>query len=227
MTIWAVFLGFLFLTHLAMKFMQYMESLSILELPLNRVAGNPRNVRCFMVFEAVEKDGKKKDIGRVEFELFSAALPKTCENFRSFCTGERGNGVGSGKPMHYKGVRLHRIIKGFMTQGGDVVNGNGTGSESIFGPTFPDEWGENKSHVKHQKAGMLAMANAGPDTNGSQFYVTHKPTGWLDGKHVVFGHVVDGMERVEWIEANAGSGDGTPAIEVIIKNCGEVKSKST
>ena len=69
----------------------------------------------------VEKDGKKKDIGRVEFELFSAALPKTCENFRSFCTGERGNGVGSGKPMHYKGVRLHRIIKGFMTQGGDVV----------------------------------------------------------------------------------------------------------
>ena len=114
-----------------------------------------------------------------------------------------------------------------MTQGGDVVNGDGTGSESIFGPTFADEWADNKSHVKHQKAGMLAMANAGPDTNGSQFYVTHKPTGWLDGKHVVFGHVVEGMERIEWIEANAGSGDGTPAIEVIIKNCGEVKSKST
>ena len=112
-------------------------------------------------------------------------------------------------------------------QGGDVVNGNGTGSESIFGPTFADEWADNKSHVKHQKAGMLAMANAGPDTNGSQFYVTHKPTGWLDGKHVVFGHVVEGMERIQWIEANAGSGDGTPAIEVIIKDCGEVKSKST
>ena len=93
-----------------MKFMQYLESTSILELPLNRVAGNPRNVRCFMEFEAVEKDGKKKDIGRVEFELFSAALPKTCENFRSFCTGERGNGVGIGEvePLHVKGRSLRR-----------------------------------------------------------------------------------------------------------------------
>ena len=209
-----------------MKFMQYLESTSILELPLNRVAGNPRNVRCFMEFEAVEKDGKKKDIGRVEFELFSAALPKTCENFRSFCTGERGNGVGSGKPMHYKGVRLHRIIKGFMTQGGDVVNGNGTGSESIFGPTFADEWADNKSHVKHQKAGMLAMASR---TRHQRIAVLRPAQANRPArrKHVVFGHVVDGMERVEWIEANAGSGDGTPAIEVIIKNCGEVKSKST
>ena len=206
-----------------MKFMQYLESTSILELPLNRVAGNPRNVRCFMEFEAVEKDGKKKDIGRVEFELFSAALPKTCENFRSFCTGERGNGVGSGKPMHYKGVRLHRIIKGFMTQGGDVVNGNGTGSESIFGPTFADEWADNKSHVKHQKAGMLAMANAGKrmgkGTNGSQFFITVEPTTWLQGKHTIFGEVADQASRdvVDAIAAvPTGAGD-KPAEPVVIE----------
>ena len=228
LAIWGVFLGFLFLVYKAMKFMQHLESMSILELPLARVAGNPKNVRVFMEFEAASsKDGTKKDVGRVEFELFSAALPRTCENFRSFCTGERGNGVQSGKPMHYKGVRLHRVIKGFMTQGGDTVRGDGTGTESIFGPMFPDEWAENKTHVKHQKAGMLAMANAGPDTNGSQFYVTHRATAWLDGKHVVFGQVVDGMERIEWIEANAGSASGTPAVEVVIKDCGEVKSKST
>ena len=227
LAIWGVFLAFLFLVYKAMKFMQHLETMSILELPLARVAGNPKNVRVFMEFEAAGKDGTKKDVGRVEFELFSAALPRTCENFRSFCTGERGNGVQSGKPMHYKGVRLHRVIKGFMTQGGDTVRGDGTGTESIFGPMFPDEWAENKTHVKHQKAGMLAMANAGPDTNGSQFYVTHRATAWLDGKHVVFGQVVDGMERIEWIEANVGSASGTPAVEVVIKDCGEVKSKST
>ena len=161
-----------------MKFMQHLETMSILELPLARVAGNPKNVRVFMEFEAAGKDGEKKDVGRVEFELFSAALPRTCENFRSFCTGERGNGVQSGKPMHYKGVRLHRVIKGFMTQGGDTVRGDGTGTESIFGPMFPDEWAENKTHVKHQKAGMLAMANAGPDpTDPNSTSRTEQPRG--------------------------------------------------
>ena len=91
-----------------------------------------------------------------------------------------------------------------MTQGGDTVRGDGTGTESIFGPMFPDEWAENKTHVKHQKAGMLAMANAGPDTNGSQFYVTHRATTWLDGKHVVFGSVTDGMDVVKAIEHQGG-----------------------
>ena len=101
-----------------MKFMQHLETMSILELPLARVAGNPKNVRAFMEFEAASsKDGTKKDVGRVEFELFSAALPRTCENFRSFCTGERGNGVQSGKPMHYKCVRLHRYVYFYFPMG--------------------------------------------------------------------------------------------------------------
>ena len=108
----------MFLVYKAMKFMQHLETMSILELPLTRVAGNPKNVRVFMEFEAASsKDGEKKDVGRVEFELFSAALSRTCENFRSFCTGERGNGVQSGKPMHYKGVRLHRYVYFYFPMG--------------------------------------------------------------------------------------------------------------
>ena len=204
-----------------MKFMQHLESMSILELPLARVAGNPKNVRVFMEFEAASKDGTKKDVGRVEFELFSAALPRTCENFRSFCTGERGNGVQSGKPMHYKGVRLHRVIKGFMTQGGDTVRGDGTGTESIFGPMFPDEWAENKTHVKHQKAGMLAMANAGPDTNGSQFFMTFIPCTWLDGKHTVFGKVIDGFPVLDALES-VGSQTGATKTPCVIADCGQL-----
>lgn len=132
---------------------------------------------------------------RVEFELFSNICPRTAENFRALCTGEKGEGK-TGKALHYKGCGFHRLIKGFMLQGGDFTAGNGTGGESIYGTKFDDE----DFSVGHQTTGLLSMANAGPNTNGSQFFITFKETPWLDGKHTVFGQVSKGIEHVQFIE---------------------------
>ncbi|NCC28353.1 MAG: peptidylprolyl isomerase [Gammaproteobacteria bacterium] len=151
--------------------------------------------------------------GTITIELFADVVPKTAENFRALCTGEKGTGK-SGKPLSYAGSPFHRIIPGFMIQGGDFTRGNGTGGESIYGEKFADE----NFELKHTAAGMLSMANAGPNTNGSQFFITVDATPWLDGKHVVFGKVVEGMDVVEAMEAQ-GSRSGGTKTEVVLSDC--------
>lgn len=154
--------------------------------------------------------------GRIQFELFADVVPQTAENFRALCTGERGIGK-SGKPLHFKESSFHRIIPNFMCQGGDFTRGNGTGGESIYGNKFPDE----NFTLKHVNKGTLSMANAGPNTNGSQFFICTVPTPWLDGKHVVFGKVVNGFDVVDKMEA-VGSQSGKTSQTVTIADCGEL-----
>ena len=159
-----------------------------------------------------------KAAGRITFELFADVVPKTAENFRALCTGEKGMGK-QGKALHYKGSRFHRVIQQFMCQGGDFTRGNGTGGESIYGEKFADE----NFKKKHTKPGLLSMANAGPGTNGSQFFITTIVTDWLDGKHVVFGEVVEGLDVVKKMEA-VGSRDGKTSADVVIADSGELKA---
>lgn len=176
--------------------------------------GNPDNPR---VFFDVDIDGER--VGRIVFEIFADVVPKTAENFRVLCTGEKGIGTSTGKPLHYKGCPFHRIIKKFMVQGGDFSNQNGTGGESIYGEKFEDE----NFYYKHDKEGLLSMANAGPNTNGSQFFITTVPTPHLDGKHVVFGQVLKGMGVVKMLEA-IETKDDNPVKPCIIAECGEHKA---
>ncbi|PPR03409.1 hypothetical protein CVT24_012704 [Panaeolus cyanescens] len=160
-----------------------------------------------------------RPVGRVIFSLFADLVPKTAENFRALCTGEKGVGY-SGKPLSYKGSGFHRVIKGFMCQGGDFTAGNGTGGESIYGEKFADE----AFPVKHEKPFLLSMnlvqANAGPNTNGSQFFITVAPTPHLDGKHVVFGEVIKGKSVVRQIENYPTSSGDAPTAPIIITDCG-------
>lgn len=158
-------------------------------------------------------DGKPR--GRIVFSLYSDLVPKTAENFRALCTGEKGIG-NSGKPLHYAGSGFHRVIKGFMCQGGDFTAGNGTGGESIYGERFEDEG----FPVKHTKPFLLSMANAGKDTNGSQFFITTVPTPHLDDKHVVFGEVVRGKSVVRAIENHPTDGRDVPTAPIVISASG-------
>ena len=154
--------------------------------------------------------------GRVTMELYANQVPKTAENFRALCTGEKGVGK-SGKPLHFKGSSFHRVITEFMAQGGDFTAGNGTGGESIYGMKFPDE----NFNVKHTKRGDLSMANAGPNTNGSQFFLCFIPCTWLDGKHCVFGQVVDGLQVLDSLES-MGSSTGATKAPCVIADCGQL-----
>uniref|UniRef100_A0A674JCK0 Peptidyl-prolyl cis-trans isomerase n=2 Tax=Terrapene triunguis TaxID=2587831 RepID=A0A674JCK0_9SAUR len=171
--------------------------------PLTRraMAANP-----IVFFDVCAND---EPLGRVTFELFADKVPKTAENFRALTTGERGFG--------YKGSCFHRIIPGFMCQGGDFTCHNGTGGKSIYGEKFADE----NFILKHTGPGILSMANAGPNTNGSQFFICTAKTEWLDGKHVVFGRVKDGMKVVEAM-SGLGSREGKTKKKVTIANCGQL-----
>ena len=158
----------------------------------------------------VEIDGA--DAGRIEIGLYGRQAPRTVENFRGLCSGtEEAEGVR----LAYEGSASHRIIPGFMIQGGDFTQGDGTGGTSLFGATFDDE----DFGVKHERAGLLSMANAGPNTNGSQFFITVAPTPWLDGKHVVFGEIAGGEDVVAAMEALGGA-SGTPSKTARVKECG-------
>eukprot|EP00443_Scrippsiella_acuminata_P095579 CAMPEP_0115382356 /NCGR_PEP_ID=MMETSP0271-20121206/6041_1 /TAXON_ID=71861 /ORGANISM="Scrippsiella trochoidea, Strain CCMP3099" /LENGTH=406 /DNA_ID=CAMNT_0002805659 /DNA_START=73 /DNA_END=1293 /DNA_ORIENTATION=+ len=172
--------------------------------------GNP------YVFFDIEIRGNP--VGRIEFELFSTVVPKTAENFRALATGEKGIGESS-KPLHFKGSIFHRVIPGFMCQGGDITSSDGRGGESIYGRMFQDEW--DKGVIHHTQAGLLSMANRGPNTQSSQFFITVAPTQWLDGKHVVFGRVTRGMEVVQAME-HMGSRSGTPGESIVVADSGQL-----
>ena len=157
-----------------------------------------------------------QNAGRVTIELYADKCPKTAENFRALCTGEKGTGQ-SGKPLHFKGSVFHRIIPGFMAQGGDFTRGNGTGGESIYGAKFNDE----NFNRKHTGKGILSMANAGPNTNGSQFFLCFDSFPHLDGKHTVFGKVTKGADTLDAMES-VGSQSGKTSVPVCIADCGQL-----
>lgn len=174
------------------------------------VKKSEKKPRCF--FE-ISIDGET--VGKIVFELYWKDAPLTCANFKALCTGEKGQSEISGKNLHYKGSKFHRIIPGFMAQGGDFTRGNGTGGESIYGSKFADE----NFTQRHTERGLLSMANAGPNTNGSQFFLTFIKCPWLDGKHVVFGKAVEGLKILDKLE-ECGSNSGATLKSIAISDCG-------
>lgn len=161
-------------------------------------------------------------IGRIKIELFSDLVPKTSENFRQLCTGEfKGRG---GSPIGYKGSPFHKIVPGFLIQGGDFIRGDGTGITSIYGDKFLDESSTSLTMLRHDSAGLVAMTNSGPNTNGCQFYITCAPCEFLNGKHVIFGKVIDGMNVVRIINEVpiTTTADSKPKLPIIISECGEM-----
>mmetsp|Transcript_82128 Transcript_82128/g.232803 ORF Transcript_82128/g.232803 Transcript_82128/m.232803 type:complete len:376 (+) Transcript_82128:68-1195(+) len=194
-------------------------------------AGAPAAARRPLVFLDVTIEGQP--LGRIECELYSDIVPRTAENFRALCTGERGIGI-HGRPLHYKGSAFHRVVPNFMIQGGDFTKCDGTGGESIYGLKFDDEGFE----LSHSDEGILSMVSDSPNSNGSQFFILTKACPDLDKRHVVFGKVVDGMTVVRRVEACCGAavdsfkGCRSPAGELVqafrpskaamISDCGEI-----
>ena len=174
-----------------------------------KIRGNPR------VYFDITLDGVAA--GRVVMQLRKDVVPKTAENFRALCTGVKADGTKLEEGFGYKNSTFHRVIPDFMCQGGDFTNHNGTGGKSIYGEKFADE----NFTLKHTGAGVLSMANAGPGTNGSQFFLCTAKTAWLDGKHVVFGKVVKGLDVVKAVE-KVGSGGGETSKKVVVADCGEI-----
>ncbi|CBZ29059.1 putative cyclophilin [Leishmania mexicana MHOM/GT/2001/U1103] len=192
---------------------------------LTPYATNPRNSRVF--FDVAEQGGSsffgmatQESIGRIEFELFDDTVPVTARSFRELCRGTSSTSP-DGKPLTYKGCAFHRIIPDFMIQGGDITKGNGTGGCSIYGTRFKDESFDGKAG-KHKGPGILSMANAGRNTNGSQFFICTIACPWLDGRHVVFGQVLHGYEHVKKLESY-GAPHGKPSKTVLISDCGVLK----
>lgn len=202
------------------------ETKSAKALATESVPGRPR------VFLDIQVGGQA--IGRIVVELFSDIAPRTAENFRALCTGEKGLGE-KGKPLHYKSCIFHRVVPNFMIQGGDITKGDGTGGESIYGPSFMDE----SFLLKHSAPGFLSMANSGPNTANSQFFILTKPKPSLNGRHVIFGRVVEGMEVVTRVELTCGTADAggkgalstvspgvtafnTTGLKAFISDCGEL-----
>ncbi|CAR26650.1 hypothetical protein ZYGR_0H04690 [Zygosaccharomyces rouxii] len=173
-----------------------------------RLFSSTRSQLGSKVFFDPAVNGQK--VGRIEFELYDDIVPKTATNFKALCTHEKGFG--------YKGVPFHRIIPQFMLQGGDTDLAGGFGGKSIYGAKFADE----NFSIKHTKPGLLSMANAGPNTNGSQFFITTVPCPWLDGRHVVFGEVTKGMDVVKQLES-LGTMSGRPKAQIVIEDAGELK----
>ena len=159
--------------------------------------------------------------GTIVFELFKNVVPRTAENFRQLCTGEKGRGH-SGKNLTFLNSMFHRVIANFMAQGGDFTKFNGTGGESIYGRKFADE----NFKIRHTEPQLLSMANAGPNSNGSQFFITFEPCDWLDGKHVVFGRVERGQNIVEMMRKTPTDQNDKPRVSIKVTKCGQMKLKT-
>lgn len=172
------------------------------------VLSKKRSVRLPRCYLDVSVDGKH--LGRIVIQLRADVVPKTVENFRALCTGEKG--------ISYKGCKFHQIVPNFIAQTGDLERNDGTGSYSIYGPAFEDE----NFEVKHNKPGIVSMANSGRDSNGSQFFITLDVAPLLEGVHVAFGNVIEGMEVVRKI-GTFGTLNGVPRREVIIEDCGQIR----
>lgn len=179
---------------------------------------NTGNIYTFM---EVEISGV--NIGRMIFKLYDGICPKTAENFKCLCNGERGTGLITKMPLHFQGAKFHRIIPGFMCQGGDFELGDGRGGESIYGGKFNDE--QAGLALRHAKRGLLSMANSGRDTNGSQFFILFKPAHHLNGKHVVFGEIVEGHTTLDAIEGVKTLSDDKPIAPIVVSRCGVLERR--